>query len=274
MKIIFNQNCIEEEDLFVNYTKKNYFSGDFVAGFCWFFQNKFLFWEDVYFQLMASLRKMRIKIPLSYTPEMFESQLRLLSDEMHISEGRIKITVFRDPEQDTSFIIEFLPHQNFLSDTENEIDIYKEILIYPNLLSSISVFHPIDTVALQYVRENDLQEVILLNHEKRIARSISGNIFLIQDNNIYSNPASEGALISVLKKNFISFLREKTDFIYREENISPFLTQSADELFILSDEKGILPVTKNRKTIFKKNIIPSLTKKFIGYALDRNKSIQ
>ncbi|MDR1877026.1 MAG: aminotransferase class IV [Flavobacteriaceae bacterium] len=268
MKIFFNQNCVEEEELFVDYTEKSYFSGDYVTAFCWFFQNKLLFWEDVYFQLMSSMRKMRMKIPLSYTPEMFENKIKSLSDELLLSKGRIKITVFRHYPQEPSFSIEFLPYKDFFSDSGNEIDVYKEIPVFPDLLSAISVFHPVNTVAAQYAVENDLQDVLLLNHEKRIARSIYGNIFLIQDNIILSNPTAEGALLSALKKNFLIFLRKKTDFIYREEPISPFLTQSASELFILSDEKGIIPVTKIRKTILKRDEIHLLTKKFIGFALD------
>ncbi len=271
MKIIFNQKSIEEEKLFIDYTKKNYFSGDFVNAFCWYFQSELLFWEDVYFQLMASMRKMRISIPLSYTPELFEKQIKLLAEELSLSQGRIKITVFRDISEEPSFIIEFLPYQDFFSSTENEIDVYKEISVFPTLLSTISIFNPINPVAEQYAKENNLQELILLNHEKRIARAISGNIFLIHENVIYSNSTEEGAFISVLKKNFIRFLREKTDYIYREEPLSPFQTQSATELFILSDEKGIIPVTKIRKTTFKTEVTHLLTKKFIGFALENSK---
>ncbi len=271
MKIIFNKEIIEEGHLLINYTKKNYFSGNFINAFCWFFQNKLLFWEDVYFQLMASMRKMRISIPLSFTPEMFEQQIKLLSDELQLSQGRIKITVFGgDIPEEPSFTIEFMPYQDFFSSAENEIDIYKEIFIFPTLLSAISVFNPVNPVAEHYAKENDLQELILLNYEKRIARTLSGNIFLIRDTILYSTPTEEGAFISVLKKFFIQFLREKTDYIYREEHISPFQTQSADELFILSDEKGIIPVTKIRKTSFKTEITHSLTKKFIGFALEKS----
>jgi branched-chain amino acid aminotransferase len=272
MKIIFNQDCIEKEKLFINYTEKNYFSGDVVNAFCWMFQNKLLFWEEVYFQLMASMRKMRMEIPLSYTPEMFENQIRLLSEELNFNKGRVKLTVFRNFKEQPSFIVEFLPYRDFFTHTEKEVDVYKEILVYPNLLSALYIFHPINHTASQYTRENNLDDVILLNHEKRIARTVSGNIFLIRDNNIYSNPTSEGAFISVLKKNFILFLRKKTDFIYKEETLSPFSTQSAHELFILSDEKGIIPIAKSRKTVFKKDISHSLTKKFIGFALEQNKA--
>lgn len=272
MKIIFNQTCIEENQLNINYTENNYFSGDFVNGFCWLFQNKILYWEYVYFQLMASMRKMRIDIPLSFTPKLFESQIKILSEELHITQGRIKITVYRNTQSKSpSFVIKFLPYKNFIIDSENEIDVFKEILTYPNLLTEMLLYQPIDSIAKQYANENDLQDVILLNNEKRIARSILGNIFLIQDNMIMTPSSTEGSILSVLKKNFIIFLREKTDYVYREMPLSPFSAQSADEFFILSDENGIIPITKFRKKTFKKDIIGLLTKKFIGYSLEQYK---
>jgi branched-chain amino acid aminotransferase len=271
MKVIFNQKCIEENQLLVSYTENDYFSGDYVNGFCWLFQNKILYWECAYFQLMASMRKMRIDIPLSFTPELFESQIRILSEEWGISEGRIKITVYRNlQDHHPSFIIKFLSHKNFFVSTENEIDIYKEIFIYPNLLSELLIFHPINSIAKQYSKENGLQDVMLLNNEKRIARSVLGNIFLIRDNMIVTPPTTEGATLSVLKKNYIVFLREKTNYIYKEEPISPFEIQFADEFFILSDENGIMPINQFRKKSFKKDKTSLLTKKFIGYSLEQN----
>ena len=269
MKIIFNQNCIEENQLVINYTENNYFSGDFVNGFCWLFQNKLLYWEYVYFQLMASMRKMRIDIPLAFTPELFEDQIKILSEKLNTTEGRVKITIYRNIQNHPpSFIIQILPHKNFFITTENEVDVYKEILIYPNLLSDLLIYQPLNSIAEQYARENELQDVILLNSEKRIARSVLGNIFLIQDNMIVSPPTTEGAIQSVLKKNYILFLREKTNYIFKEAPISPFEAQSADEFFILSDENGLLSLTRLRKKVFKKDQTRLLTKKFIGYSLE------
>ncbi|MGM5631217.1 aminotransferase class IV [Apibacter raozihei] len=270
MKVIFNGSIVEEKDLIVNYTQKNFFTGDFVNGFCWFFQNKILFWEDVYFQLMASMRKMRINIPLSFTPEMFEKEIMILSDHLHTSQGRIKLTVFRNqiPENAPDVIIEFLPYKDFYNTKGLELDVYKEIQIFPTLLSALYIYHPVNIVAEQYAYENELQELILLNQDKRIARSIFGNLFLIQDNLIVSNSTQEGAYLSVLKKNFITFLREKTEYIYKEENLSPFQTQSAQEIFILSEEHGFIPVKKVRKSNFKNEISHLLSKKFTGYALE------
>jgi len=36
---------------------------------------KILFWEDHYFRLMASMRILRMEIPMKFTPEFLESQI-------------------------------------------------------------------------------------------------------------------------------------------------------------------------------------------------------
>lgn len=269
MAIIFNQEYLEEGSVFFNNTKKSIFSGYYVNSFCWLFQGDLIFWEDTYFQLMASLRKMRMEIPISFTPEMFKSQILLLSEKLSLSNGLAKISAFRDDSKNEklSFIIELIDKNFLTSCKEGEIDFFKEILIYPNLLSAIEIFHPINEVASQYAKENEMVDVILLNNEKRIARSIKGNIFLIKENIIYSPPISEGAMISSIRKNFIPFLREKTNYIYKEEAMSPFTVQSSDEVFILGDKTGTISILKSRKNSFSIHQTELLMKKFIGYAV-------
>ncbi|TWP24453.1 hypothetical protein ETU10_04210 [Apibacter muscae] len=273
MAIIFNQEYLEEGSVFFNNTKKSIFSGYYVNSFCWLFQGDLIFWEDTYFQLMASLRKMRMEIPISFTPEMFKSQILLLSEKLSLSNGLAKISAFRDDsrQEKISFIIELIDEKFLSISKSSEIDFFKEILIYPNLLSAIEIFHPINEVASQYAKENEMVDVILLNNEKRIARSMKGNVFLIRENIIYSPPISEGAMISSIRKNFIQFLREKTSFIYKEEPMSPFSVQSSAEVFILGDKTGAISILKSRKNSFSTHQTELLMKKFIGYAISTNK---
>ena len=59
---------------------------------------KILFWEDHYFRLMASMRILRMEIPMKFTPEFLESQiLELLNHNISNSNSfRVKLTVFRE----------------------------------------------------------------------------------------------------------------------------------------------------------------------------------
>ena len=76
-----------------------------------------------------------------------------------------------------------------------ELDLIKEISVNNNVLSNIRAHSPENVYASIYANENDLDEVILLNPEKRIARTISGNLLLLEENTIKIPKQSEGCLL-------------------------------------------------------------------------------
>ena len=65
-----------------------------------------------------------------------------------------------------------------------EIDLLKEISVNTNILSNIRTHSPENIYAEIYAAENDLDDVILLNPDKRVARTISGNLLLLEENTI------------------------------------------------------------------------------------------
>jgi branched-chain amino acid aminotransferase len=56
-----------------------------------------------------------------------------------------------------------------------------------------------------YAQENDLDDVILLNPNKRIARTTSGNLLFLEGDVIKVPKQTEGAYISPLMENFVTF---------------------------------------------------------------------
>ena len=77
--------------------------------------NQILFWEDHYFRLMASMRIMRMRIPMEFTLEYLEKQIQdtIASHGLPNTKSiRVKLTVYRDSqglytpdENKTSFFI-------------------------------------------------------------------------------------------------------------------------------------------------------------------------
>ena len=59
---------------------------------------KILFWEDHYFRLMASMRILRMEIPMNFTMEFLEDQITntIKNNNLLNSSTRVKITVFRN----------------------------------------------------------------------------------------------------------------------------------------------------------------------------------
>ncbi|MDE5449539.1 aminotransferase class IV, partial [Elizabethkingia meningoseptica] len=139
-----------------------------------------------------------------------------------------------------------------------EIDLIKEINVNTNLLSNIHVHSPENIYAGIYAFENDLDDVILLNPNKRIARTSQGNILLLTDNTLRIPKHTEGAYISPLLEAFVTFLDKKGLALIEEAEVIAFETQKADEVLLISETHGIHIVTKIRNKEFTKTKFTAL----------------
>ena len=215
--------------------------------------------EECYFFLMASMRKMRMNIPLTYTLEFFQNLFNeKVIQERSVKNGIINFLVYRNSDGITlskSTIAYFfeVDEVNDVLDVHQralELDLIKEINVNNNLLSNIRVHCPENIYAGIYAQENDLDDVILLNPNKRIARSISGNLLFLEGDVIKVPKHSEGAYISPMMENFVTYLHKNNLADIQEHEIIAFESQKAEEILMISDEKGIFSVGKIRNKTF------------------------
>ncbi|MGE8526463.1 aminotransferase class IV [Chryseobacterium rhizosphaerae] len=215
--------------------------------------------EECYFFLMASMRKMRMNIPLTYTLEFFQNIFQQdIIDEKGIQNGIINFQVFRNTDGVTlakssvSYFYEVVEMDDVLAvhGRPLEMDLIKEINVNNNLLSNIRVHCPENIYGGIYAQENDLDDVILLNPNKRIARATSGNLLFLEGNVIKVPKQSEGAYISPLMENFVTHLHKNNLADIQEHEIIAFESQKAEEILMISDEKGIFSVGKIRNKTF------------------------
>ena len=213
--------------------------------------------EESYFFLMASMRKMRLNIPLSYTLEFFQELFQKEVLDKGIQNGIIQLMAYRKqedkplPKSETAFYFEIEESNDILDIKGNiELDLIKEINVNANLLSNIRVHSAENIYAEIYAKENDLDDVILLNPNKKIARSIFGNLLFLQENVIKIPKQTEGAYISPLMENFVTFIHKNKLAEIEEAEIIAFESQKAEEILRISDEKGVHLVSKIRNKTF------------------------
>ncbi len=238
---------------------RSFLFGDAVKVHFFVRNSQLIMAEECYFFLMASMRKMRMNIPLSYTLEFFQE---LFSEEVigkGFSDGIISFLVYRNhggkslAKSEISFYFETEKFSDILEiQGENEMDLLKEINVNTNLLSNIRTHCPENIYAEIYAQENDLNDIILLNPNKRIARSIFGNLLFLEGNVIKIPKQSEGAYISPFMENFVTFVHKKNLAEIQESEMIAFESQKAEEILMISDEKGIFSVTKIRNKTFGK----------------------
>ncbi|MCD1116241.1 aminotransferase class IV [Chryseobacterium turcicum] len=236
-----------------------FLSGDAVKVSFFIRNSKLIMDEECYFFLMASMRKMRMNIPLSYTLEFFQN---LFNEKViagsNIHNGIINFLVFRNSDGITlskssvSYYFEVEEMDDILSIHQRplELDLIKEINVNNNLLSNIRVHCPENIYGKIYAQENDLDDVILLNPNKRIARSTTGNLLFLEGYVVKIPKQSEGAYISPLLENFVTFLHKNNLADTQEHEIIAFESQKAEEILLISDEKGVFSVKKIRNKTF------------------------
>lgn len=213
--------------------------------------------EECYFYLMASMRKMRMRIPLTYTLEYFQDLFDTEVLAKGVQNAIINLIVYRNVEdtllkkRNVSYYFDVSPIDDILKiQGEYSLDIIKEVIVNTSLLSNIRTHCPENIYAGIYAEENDLDEVILLNANKRIARSISGNLLFLQEGRIKVPKQTEGALISPLMENFVTFLHRQNLAEVDQVEMAAFESQKADEILLVSDEKGLYSVTRIRNKTF------------------------
>ena len=225
---------------------------------------KLLFWEDHYFRLMASMRILRMDIPMSFTMEFLEAEIlkTLEANSLLDKTVRVKLTVFRNPgglylpeDQTVSYTIatKILDSDFYLIDeAPYVVDLYKDFYVAPGLLSTLKtnnkVLHVTGSI---YAHENDWQNCLLLNTNKQVVEALNGNVFLVKGSTIKTPPLEDGCLKGIMRKQLIDIIKTLGDsYTLEEVSISPFELQQADELFITNVITGIQPITKYRKKAY------------------------
>ncbi|MDL1914109.1 MAG: aminodeoxychorismate lyase [Bergeyella sp.] len=230
--------------------------GDAVKAFFFVKDKQIILLEDSYFFLMASMRKLRMSIPLYYTTEFFRHLFYDKILEKGFLEGIIHFLVYRKPREhslhkgELSYSFRAVPLDLFKIQGNYTVDIIKEIYLSTHLLDNIRVHSAENIYAKIYAQENDLDEVILLNSHKRIARCISGNLLFLTGKKLHLPKTSEGAYISPLMESFVTFVHRSDLATLSPAEMSAFESQTAEEILIISDEKGIYSINKIRNKNF------------------------
>jgi len=270
--INFNGNLVAEDENVLTHNRA-FLYGDGVFETIKIINNKILFLEDHYFRLMASMRVVRMEIPMNFTMEFFEEQvLKLVQQKGITSSARVRITVYRNngglylPKTNgVSYLIHATPLEKTLyalNTAEYEVDLYKDFYITKQLLSSIKTTNKmINVIGSIFAHENGLANCLLVNDTKNVVEGLQGNLFMLIGKKLITPPISEGCLNGIMRKQILALAKKIEGIEVLEEIISPFDLQKADELFLTNVVMGIQPITKYRKKEFTSNLAHLLVQK-------------
>jgi len=277
--INYDGELLSDTSNFFNATNRGFSHGDALVETLRIAPRKIYFWEDHYLRLMASMRILRMEIPMNFTMEYLEDQLLKTVKESGLEDTPVivRLYVFRktaeegsNRKNEISFLISPEENTTPFYITQNYsygIDLYKDHYVQAGMISNLSTVTSIlKTIGSVYASENGYEDCILLNDGKNVVQTLKGNIFLVNQAQIKTPPLSDGCENGILRKKMIELLSKLPEYTLEETSISPFELQKADELFITDIKDGIQSVTHYRKAIFKTEVAKELLGKLNAMA--------
>lgn len=258
--INLNGTINTQEAAVISPLNRGFLYGDAVFETLRISANKILFWEDHYLRLMASMRILRMEIPMQFTMEFLENEI--LKTVHHSftnpSACKARLTVYRKEgglytptNNSVGYLIScetletpFYLHQK----GKYEIELFKDHYLNSGLLSTIKSNNKLTSILGGiYAKENGFDNCLLLNEQKMIVEALNGNLFAVFGTIIKTPPITDGCLRGILRKQLLEMAKQLPHYQFEETSISPFDLQKADELFITNVIKGIQPISKYRK---------------------------
>lgn len=270
----YNGNILTDEERFLNHENRGLRYGDALFESMRVVQNRINFWEDHYLRLMASMRILRMEIPIEFTMEFLETEiLRTIdanTEKIYRSHAaRVRFSVFRNnggsympQSNEISFIIEtqWLESPFFSFDLgKYEVELFKDFYVNPDMLSNLKTNNRIlNVLGSVFAKENGYDNCLLLNNSKQVVEALNGNLFMVRGNIVITPPLRDGCLNGIIRKKLVEIIAKLGNYVIREESISPFELQKADELFITNAIVGIRQISKYRKKSFENKVSQNL----------------
>lgn len=278
----FNGDLLPDSNHFLDHQNRGLQFGDVLSERVRYTGSVLLFWEAHYFRLMASMRQLRMEIPMEFTLEFLQEEvLKTLTASGSIETPcQIGITVFRrngtgylPPSLGISYVIDFTPLDSaeFPQDSPGLVaDLFKDYYLQADGLSRLPHNMKLPWVlAAVYADENDFDTCLLVNHRKEIALGLHGNLFLRKGEELKTPPLSDGCSDDILRKFLLKQDWKDMPYNLQEGHISPFELQQADELFMLDISLGVCSITRYRKANYSREAAAFVLDMINGYIRER-----
>lgn len=235
-----------------------YAYADWVKTYFYRLGGRLVFAEECYFAMMQAMRRMRMHIPLDFTLENLTAMAEGYFQKNQAEDGILEVFIFRKdgeeplPKRPVKMALSLSSRENpFTLGATWTIDLMKELILPNHFLSCLHTASPENIYSEIYAGDNGLDDVMLMNRDNKLARTVWGNLLLIRDRKVSAIRPAAGAYLSPLLENFVTFLHKDLKIEVEEKEIAPFETQQAEEILLVSDQKGIFSVGQIRNKTFR-----------------------
>lgn len=265
----FNGEIIKKSEFRLKYDNRGFTYGDSIFDTLKYQNNSIEFIEQHYFRLLASMRMLRMEIPLSFTLDFYKNELKKTVAVNQLEKARVKCTIYRKsggyytPTNNSILFLMEVSDLNYQSKEIYKIDIFKDYYVNADLLSTIKTTNRmLNVLSSIFTNENKIDNCILLNHNKHIVEANNANLFLIFQNRIITPPLKDGCINGIMRKKVIESIQQIGDFVFEEKSVSSFDMQKADSVFLTNSIIGIQTVTHFKRKEYNTYLVEMVKKNF------------
>ena len=204
-------------------------------------------WERHWARMQSDAARMRVPFPAS--AEWLAERLRRLMEANHARNATLRVAVIRNrggmfegPGPMREFdVVAFTADVNRWGETV-------KLGMIPNARYAASEFAGTKNLSwsenltwYERAHEQGLDEVVLLNERGEVAECTSANIFTVQGAQVWTPPLDSGCLPGVTRALLLEEI-EVPGFQIAEKRLLPADLEAADEVFISSTTRELLPV--------------------------------
>ena len=262
MKKYFNYNgrFFADDETVLSKDDRSYRYGDGLFETMKVVKGRILLEEDHFERLFAGLETLKFKNQAFFTKQKVSEEVKeLCKKNNYEGSARVRLSVSRgsgglyDCDDKFSYLIESWPleqNNNTLNENGLVID------IFPDARKSIDKFSNLKSanylpylMAALWVKENRLNEALILNQHNRICDSTIANIFWVKGENLFTPPLSEGCVAGIMRKRILNLNQRIT-----ERNMAGDDLLNADEVFLTNATSVIRWVKQFRDKTYGNNI--------------------
>jgi len=210
-------------------------------------------WERHWSRMEGDARLLRVPFPDN--AEEIKEDLDRLVEANQAWNGTMRVVVLRNRgglwegpgiSRDFDFIgltAEVYPwHQNLLGGSGVKLGVIPNARHAANEFAGTKVLSWAQNLTwYERAHEEGFDEVILLNERGEISECTSGNIFAVYGKDVFTPPLTSGCLAGITRAVLLEEVRD-TGFEFRQKPLFPSDLELADEVFITSTTRELLPV--------------------------------
>ena len=180
-----------------------------------------------------------------YSSTQLSQKIKKIVAKNHFPETTIRMTLSRDGQGKPHLVIAPRPYEPY---PQNLYTRGGKLVFIRSVLADTPTLSPIKTtsyltkmLAREEARKRGAVEGLLINEKGFVTEGASSNIFIVKKGILYTPPLSDG-LLSGTRRKVVLKIAKKLKIQVQEKSLKPEDILKADEVFITSSLKDILPI--------------------------------